>query len=105
MGKIIRATDLTKIEGDPTSRSLVDVPLAETEELRLEAGWLRLRLWGRTPTGSPLSRALTAVLLGAGGSVSGSLIVLVGLPHWTAATGLLVPVLYFALSHGTGHTR
>jgi hypothetical protein len=100
MGRIVRNTDLTKLEGDPTPQAEVDVPIPGAEEFEMQVMGVKLR--GRTLPGSALSCALISVLLSVGGFACAGLLILIGLPRWTAPFGLFTPAaLYFVLSYTT----
>src|SRR6266536_3835947 len=99
MAKIAKSTDLTKLDGDPTSRANVDhLPI---DDLQLH-GWLRrgrtgvgLKLKTRTPPRSNLGTAIAVVLLIAVGCAAVGTLAAIGAPFWLACCGLLLPVAVF----------
>jgi hypothetical protein len=89
MSKIIR-TDLTELEGEPTTRALVEI---EAQSL---LGKIAVKLDATAGASSPLHAAITVVLLAGCGCLMA--VVLAGrVPDWLAAGCLLLPTAVFAL--------
>jgi hypothetical protein len=99
MPKIVKNTDLTKLEGDPGPRADID---GLTESFRFHA-WLGqtrgvgggVRMETRTHARSSLGSAAAAVALAIGGCVVAVVLWVIGAPVWAACCGLLAPAGMF----------
>jgi hypothetical protein len=102
MAKIVKNTDLTKLEGDPGERAGV-TELTENFEFRAWLGQTRgaggVEMRARSLPRSNLGTAVATLPLTLSGCVAaGVLAVIVGAPVWVSCCGLLAPAaIYFGL--------
>ena len=101
MGKIVKSSDLTKLEGDPGPRAEVSRK-RERVKVRLTlptwAGGSKLEITTRTRSGLVMLCSIATLLLVVSGCVAGGAVIAAGTPAWAAvAAGLVIPPAYFTL--------
>jgi hypothetical protein len=96
--KIVKHSDLTLTEGDPTERAAVHIQLEKIGLKGKLPGGNAFELKGSALPGSPQNTAITTFLLLIAGCLVAGTASWIGVPAITALiTGLCAPVVTFAL--------
>lgn len=102
MGKIVKSSDLTKLEGDPGDRSELAFELCEVGvTLPKVIGGGQVKITTRTQRGGLIMIcSIATLLLVVSGCLVAAVAVAAGAAGWLAAiAGLVTPPAYFTLAH------